>query len=1750
MLCNQQVSLTDREIVYLLNQYGNRLHETRINYWKLWKNLDVEAPEDFVDPEQTFDRLPEPYGFVYDEVVRIVSLATKNAIVAETNPSLARFRKQNATNLSVLQPIQFDEIFEIPRLKLSENNFQSMQTKQASPRSLDSTETPEYAGTVAAGLLGTDPRLEFLNSLFFSAKYMRTCFGGKGKSGTPKIDAVTQTSTMRGGKLSIVGGQDGLIHIFNPRDDDRHCPLLSFRAFTPRAPVVDPSKWSAVSGSICWEENPETSGFEYPSDSDEDEEEDQGQTTRWIFCGDGGLVESLCKQCLTHESALSTHEQKIESMKENISQLLESGSAPETSKDRRRPKSGGSIKSSRSSTRDDREIDDIEKQCKTLLRMLGETIDGFSPSFVYPPSDVSSFGMYGEAVDEDQLQQERQKLLHYSCEENFEPAVKSKLKELFDTGKDPPAKGKPKDAKSKPKEDSADTEGKVSMKKHLQNCCETSKFASNEDNLASLQSANFVVSSALPISLTYSGVSKLPQECPAPSDDFFEDAELLRGLGNIDTQDERSANSLREAAARAQTLWAQSTTERGVLIAVASNLNSFEQLGSDRSRFRPVPAACEIRWFHVEEKALQSRSARLNDFEVCGDSGMENGESSSAKMGFDSMFGEGEAFVDRLHVAANVSVHTSTNADEAHMHMSFHDVFANSSEYGVVGTENSVDPEAVSRLAAVPSPGMPPNTILSPVRWVAFSRIPAPVGKISMSPDGRFTSVTTGAEYNGENPGGALQFCNGAYVFHHHPSVFAPRPTDPSASSSDQPKVFKPKVETDAEVESDEELEDNADGKHSFDEALVPDEAGMEEDGAFSAKKRNCVGVPSPLRPIPLAPLYYVPSPAIGELLEGNDPTSSFDLSSTPFVAKLEEWESLIRSNWETCKTYVHTFINILLKSKLPVVPVEYLEGNPPAIDFVMKHLSSPSDNTTSKEKSYMSKSALRRMSVTSSSTGATSSRESMSSRHSGTRTVNPTSLNTNLDYELLKSSSPTAGVLCVGLLYNWPYDRNSKVFRGYGPYRNSSNNVFLTMFPSEIVFPNASQSLPFSESDNISAVSAREWAKMRFGRVDGMRSPEVVDHFSFYSKCIGNTRDERLRPSGPGDNWFMSVSNFRLARPHAVAMVQSAVTVRVLDNPTNISNPSATLSGVDDGLVTRRKPLGTDKGLSLQRAVIETSMKNRTDSPPPSVCASALCERIRNKSLSDKALLVIGCQDGSITVIDVDPPEIREFREYKGKYAYLPPIGSVLEVIHSGASFGSSNRSTQHFPIKHLKVSNGRWLCVGTEQNNMLYFYDLTGCHYPVSHYRHEKLVSFEACLPLPGESLGSHLNVLRHGSKQTPSWGAIDGICTERYLYEESENAGYLVSARNDGFQDIRRMLILDRHFSRADPVTMLYPILVLEVQELPFAGSVATPAFYFYDVCAGQLMGRIDGNTLQHSLRLPTEEGLDFAYNSAYVAADAFIVPGLIPESRGESLPHSKYSSEKNKKQALIDSLRETESKTFGVTFGMATLADIILKCFPSVKRSTEELGTTTLDKKAAALQLFQISTPLQRFSHPDVLYNSSKERIDLFSLEVNKVQNRLGSALCKTLGLSREEKYPEYFARRLSPASSSTKGHSYIRDSSSPPSSKVGFSVQQGIDAKSERVSRIQSSLMKQRSGKTRAQSESLEQTMDRELTFDVPIRSNTLHSESKEYSKREMLGSRTSALADAFSVARLQSRQYRSNRVNSRRQAIKAKLGKN
>ena len=575
------------------------------------------------------------------------------------------------------------------------------------------------------------------------------------------------------------------------------------------------------------------------------------------------------------------------------------------------------------------------------------------------------------------------------------------------------------------------------------------------------------------------------------------------------------------------------------------------------------------------------------------------------------------------------------------------------------------------------------------------------------------------------------------------------------------------------------------------------------------------------------------------------------------------------------------------------------MEGNSPTTDFVMKRLYNPSDNTTRQEKPH--KSSLRRMRVTSSSTGAGSSRESMSSRHSGSRHAEPATLNPNLDYELVKSSAPTAGVLCVGLLYNWPYDRNSRVFRGYGPYRNSSNNVFLSIFPTEIVFHNASQSLPFSESDNISTVSAKEWATLRLGRVDGMRSPEIVDHFSFYSKYISDSSDERLRPPCPGDKVFMSVSSLRLARPHAVSMVQSTITVSALYDPANTSNPSAALSGLD-GFLTEGNPLETDKGLSLQHKVIETSMKKRAQSDPtPSACHSALCERIRNKSLSEKALLVIGCEDGSITLIDVCPPEMREFKERRREYVSLPPIGNVLEVIRSGTSLSSSSRSTQNLPIKHLKICNGRWLCVGTEHNNMLYFYDLTGYHYPVSHYRHEKLASFESSLPLPGESLGSHLSMFRQRGIETPSWGAIDGICTDRYLCEKSENAGYLVSARSDGFQVVRRMLILDKHFSRAESVGMLYPILVVEVEELPLSGSVATPAFYFYDVCAGQLVGRIDGNTLQRSLRLPSERDLDFAFNLAYVAADAFVVPGLVPETEDEIVTHSIL--EENKEHTLI-------------------------------------------------------------------------------------------------------------------------------------------------------------------------------------------------------------------------------------------------------
>lgn len=95
-------------------------------------------------------------------------------------------------------------------------------------------------------------------------------------------------------------------------------------------------------------------------------------------------------------------------------------------------------------------------------------------------------------------------------------------------------------------------------------------------------------------------------------------------------------------------------------------------------------------------------------------------------------------------------------------------------------------------LASCPGGGMWPNTVSSPVRWLAFARIPAAAKEVTLSPDGRFTSLRCEAlpvVQAASQPHAALlsdTFSSCLWCIHHHPSVFAPAAPAPQADAAVQ----------------------------------------------------------------------------------------------------------------------------------------------------------------------------------------------------------------------------------------------------------------------------------------------------------------------------------------------------------------------------------------------------------------------------------------------------------------------------------------------------------------------------------------------------------------------------------------------------------------------------------------------------------------------------------------------------------------------------------------------------------------------------------------------------------------------------------------------------------------------------------------------------------------------------------------------------------------------------------------------------
>lgn len=88
----------------------------------------------------------------------------------------------------------------------------------------------------------------------------------------------------------------------------------------------------------------------------------------------------------------------------------------------------------------------------------------------------------------------------------------------------------------------------------------------------------------------------------------------------------------------------------------------------------------------------------------------------------------------------------------------------------------------IADLVSMPAPGMPPMQVSSAWRWLAWARVPALVSELACSPCGRYTSAVLAPVSADVDPAWAASSDIASacvHVWHHHPSVFAPRASAP-----------------------------------------------------------------------------------------------------------------------------------------------------------------------------------------------------------------------------------------------------------------------------------------------------------------------------------------------------------------------------------------------------------------------------------------------------------------------------------------------------------------------------------------------------------------------------------------------------------------------------------------------------------------------------------------------------------------------------------------------------------------------------------------------------------------------------------------------------------------------------------------------------------------------------------------------------------------------------------------------------------
>eukprot|EP01138_Halocafeteria_seosinensis_P011050 gb/GECG01011286.1/.p1 GENE.gb/GECG01011286.1/~~gb/GECG01011286.1/.p1 ORF type:complete len:1921 (+),score=233.83 gb/GECG01011286.1/:1-5763(+) len=1749
-------TLEDTEILFLLNEYRHSLHKTRINYMTLWKHLEVDVPNDYVDPDEVFDSLPEPFRSVREEIRGIINNASEEGIQKEVKPSLISFRKHHRKKLDALSSVTVGETIEVPSgitvFPQAETLHDTADGADEGNVSPQSDETPLYEGpnaTSTDAAAGTSKSEKLLQTLRPLSHYMRRFFKHQAETSSQTINRLAASSSSHQGQFYITGCSDGLIHIMDPHSSDRGSSLLSFRAFTPGAPVVDPSQWSALHGALCWCENPETEevgNTESPSEDDED-----AQTVNWVFSGHGGLLENLARQEQVFHNAYADIDSLARSSKERLAAYL-SGDQVEThgqSKKAERPRSG---KSARSTTSSADNIGESNVRWKSHWQEMAEILRSRCPSFVFPPASASSFGQSALSVDEKSLEENRWQVLKSTIEECFEEPLKSRINSVIGVGlgssdkrSQSPGRKKANPSEDKSSIDDGTASANNSTKDLLTRALQNENISRENSDISLLQSLNFVVSSALPLPLIGGGVSVLPPECPHPAEDHYTDTSLLQEAARIDSKSSNYATAIKEQAARSQITWAQTPSERGVIIATVTHLHAFvpvEDSTAEERKFQATPSASEIRWFHVDEKALQSRSALLRGYEEWGAS--HSSEDGTTKMGCNSAFGEGASTISRLRALIEVGAGVDGASDD----------FPKTTKDILEDGESSVraidpskdDPDILARLAAIPAPGMPPNTILSPVRWLAFARIPAVVDRVEMSSDGRFTSVSTHPADSRSRS--SVQHCSAAYIFHHHPSIFAPRPNDPSSTADHQPRYSKVTGEQ-ADDDTSDEDEDSDEEKETLDESLTQEEKADHSVGGSRGKKkkRNVVAIPSPLRPVALPPLLVVPSPPVRELLDRKAPSVSFDLSKSPAIEFLREWAIMLSSESEEDFPSMKACVDALMCSSTPVIPIEYLSGTIPQIEFHVHPIVEKNFRGTKNHghTPMTTEKRHRKMSMSSFGGGGNQSYRAPSVGESPSVADGRSSTNklANLDFDLLKSRSPVldGDPAAFSFFYFWPHSEDIPVLNSYGKFRQVMGKCFRVSIPQNVYLASQDQFIPDSTSPTLSNIAARDWGFLRLGRVDGMRSTGEIDHWSFYCppSTSGSAHRTTLAPPSLGESIPFSLKYFKLAVPNGAISLRSPVTsFTAQSGALRHERAEGARYQVDNNWPLADSSLEHDKGVSLQLAVTSSSTVSEglgAEHCFPKTSTSAMFHRLKRPNVG--TLFCFGCRDGSITIAEIEEQCSVEFQWKSVASSNLPHAGSVLEVLFTSVGFPTTSGLSKTSRVEHLALSNGRWLSAATDTHLILLF-DLLGNHYPAYHYHHEKLTSFESSFPLPGRAINQPSTfsdakeALHRAAENDQEWGCLEGSCSEKCLLDTNIDTGYLIAARRDGIATVKRMYMMDTpppgSPSLLSPLQV--PLLIVDVVETissETTGEREERSLYIYDVPAGQWLGTIDSALLRTST-FCSDSHVDEFFNIASLVADTLMIP--VPFTR--KVESSEFVGAGGSPVSLLETVVRRHESDFPVGLATVSFADLLINRFPSIQHAIAEIDNPLIDARAAAIQLFHLSTPFQRFYDPEMLQRSSEEHRQLLSMSVNYVEKRVGAGLLRRVGLL--------------PSSQLAR-------------TKTGQSISQtlisqsGSSHKSRTSRRSGRQSSEERKHASPTDERCLRHTLESELanSFDEPIakhKQGTTAAAKPTDTPAKVVLSSPQYISHAYNNARQGSRSHRAEWFSSRRTAMKNTLG--